>query len=64
MKPENVNKKWAMGVGFDTFCKDANIAKLSYSEQCQLWQQVTGREPDIAKAEPKEPKIKNKGVGK
>ena len=61
MKAQNVNKQWAMSVGFDVFCKDANISKLSYSEQCELWQEVTGREPDIEKAEPKSKKVK--GVG-
>lgn len=58
MKAENINKAWAVKVGFDVFCKDANISKLEYSERCLLYEQVTGRAPELAKAKPKEPKVK------
>ena len=48
MKPENVNKDWALKVTFKEFCKDENISHLDYSEQCDLWQKVTGKEPTLS----------------
>jgi hypothetical protein len=49
MKLENVNKEWALEVTFDRFCKDTNISKLSFTEQCQLYEAVTGKQPKIKK---------------
>ena len=50
MKPENVNKAWALEVTFDKFCKDTNISRLSFSEQCELYEAVTGKQPKIKKS--------------
>ena len=49
MKPENVNKEWALSVTFAQFCKDANIKNLSDADQKKLYEAVTGK------------KLKNKG---
>lgn len=54
----NINKEWVSKVTFKEFCKDVNISRLSYSEQCELWQIVTGKEPEIEKLETKKPKVK------
>lgn len=62
MKPENVNKDWALKVTFKEFCKDENISHLDFSEQCDLWQKVTGKEPDLKKMESKKPEVKE-GAG-
>jgi hypothetical protein len=50
MKPENVNKSWALEVGFDKFCKDENVSNLSYQEMCELYEKVTGKQPKIKKS--------------
>lgn len=63
MIPANINKEWANKVTFATFCNDTNIAKLTYFEQCQLWEAVTGKKPDIiGHEEKKTKKAKSKGA--
>lgn len=48
-KGVSYNEAWAKSVSFEEFKKETNVAKLSASKQKELYEQLTGKKPELKK---------------